>query len=86
MSLRKTLRREARVAFSRNAQPVWFRVAKWIVAIGISVRFRRARYFWWYLLGALGLALTIHLIWRWQTHGWTRPWGGWDDVEAAKQN
>ena len=86
MSIRDVMRREFRVAFSRRAQPFWFRVAKWIVAIGISVLLWGTPYFWLWILGALGLGLTVHFIWRWKTKGWTHPWGGWDDVEAGKHD
>jgi hypothetical protein len=79
------IRRELRVAFSGRAQPVWFRVAKWIVAVGISVLLWRRPSFWLWILGALSLGLTVHFVWRWKTKGWTRPWGGWDDIEAAKE-
>jgi hypothetical protein len=86
MSIKNAIRRELRVAFSRSAQPVWFRIAKWILAIGISMLLWTTPYFWLWILGALGLGLTVHLVWRWKTKGWTRPWGGWEDVEAAKQD
>jgi hypothetical protein len=86
MLMRNAIRRELRVAFSRKAQPVWFRVAKWILAVGISVLLWSTPYFWLWILGALGLGLTVHFVWRWKTKGWTRPWGGWEDVEAAKQD
>jgi hypothetical protein len=29
-------------------------------------------------------SIMIHLVYRWKTHGWTRPWGGWSDLEAAQ--
>jgi hypothetical protein len=83
MSIRHEIRREARVAFSKRAQPVWFRVVKWIVAIAVSVTLWRTAYFWWWLGGAIALGLTLHFIWRWKTEGWTKAWGGWDDVDAA---
>ena len=73
--MRNVMRRELRVAFSRKAQPIWFRILKWTVAIGISWLLWRTPYFWHWVLGALGLGLTVHLFWRWQTRGWTRPWG-----------
>ena len=84
MSMRNALRRELQVAFSRKAQPVWFRIAKWILAIGISLLLWSTPYFWLWVLGALSLALTVHFVWRWKTKGWTHPWGGWKDVEAAR--
>jgi hypothetical protein len=83
MSVGKSLKREVRVAFSRRAQPVWFRVLKWVIAFGISVILWRTPYFWLWIVGSLGLGLTVHVIWRWKTKGWTRPWGGWNDLEAA---
>jgi len=46
----------------------------------------RGSYFWFWILGALVLGLTVHLIWRWKTKGWTQPWGGWDDLEAADKD
>jgi hypothetical protein len=86
MSVKNSVRRELRVAFSRKAQPVWFRVVKWLLFIGISVLLWSTPYFWWWILGMLGLSLSVHLIWRWKTKGWTRPWRGWKDVEAARQD
>jgi hypothetical protein len=81
------LRRELRVAFSKNAQPVWFRIAKWLVFLtgfGWLWQSRRDQ-FWYWLTGALLAGLAVHSVWRWQTHGWTRPWGGWNDVETASK-
>ena len=31
-----TIKREVRVAFSRNAQPLWFRITKWVVFVGLT--------------------------------------------------
>jgi hypothetical protein len=80
------IKRELRVAFSKKAQPVWFRVAKWLVFLAsFSFLWRNKReQFWFWLVGAPLVGATVHGIWRWQTHGWTRPWGGWSDVEAAR--
>jgi len=85
MSIRKTFRREMRVAFSRHAQPLWFRVLKWMIVAGFIAFFWRQQYFWLWIVGALGLALTVHFIWRWKTKAWTHPWGGWSDVATAEQ-
>jgi hypothetical protein len=84
--MKNSARRELRVAFSRKAQPVWFRVVKWLLFIGISVLLWSTPYFWWWILGMSGLSLSVHFIWRWKTKGWTRSWGGWKDVEAARQD
>jgi hypothetical protein len=85
MSVRDTLAREARVAFSRRAQPHWFRVVKWIVIIAV-VRYLWDRpSFWWRIGGATVLAMALHLLWRVKTRAWTQPWGGWNDVDTAQR-
>jgi hypothetical protein len=85
-SARKAVRREVRVALSRRAQPIWFRILKWVILIVVGVMLWRTPYFWFCLLGALVLSLTLHFTWRWKTKGWTQPWGGWDDVETADKD
>jgi hypothetical protein len=83
--MRETIRREFRVASSRRAQPVWFRITKWLVFLGISAALLRTKYLWRWLLGATLASASVHLVWRWKTQGWTRPWGGWTDVEAGRR-
>ena len=82
--LRDALMLELRVALSPRAQPIWFRVLKWTITIGLVVYFWGAPGFWWWVAGALGVALTVHFVWRAKTKRWTQPWGGWKDVEAAR--
>ena len=82
--MRETIERELRVAFSRRAQPMWFRIAKWLVFLGLSAVLLRTGHLRQGLLGATLASLGVHLLWRWKTQGWTRPWGGWTDVEAAR--
>jgi len=83
VSLAHTLKREFRVAFSRRAQPVWFRVIKWAILITLTVRYWRSATYWWILLAVLVLGIPVHLFWRWKTKAWTQPWGGWSDVDAG---
>jgi hypothetical protein len=85
MSARRTVTREIRVAFSRRAQPVWFRLVKWTVFIAFVVVFRGHPSFWRWLMAAVAVSLTAHFVWRWKTKGWTRPWGGWNDVAAGRE-
>jgi hypothetical protein len=83
-ALTHSLRREARIAFSRKAQPVWFRIAKWIcLIIGVEL-FHNRPWFWWTLAGAAMAGLVPHLLYRWKTKRWTRAWGGWKDLEAGR--
>jgi len=71
--------REVQVAFSRRAQPVWFRALKWVLIVGATRRYRHTRAFRFWAVGLLIAACTLHLFYRWKTNVWTRAWGGWDD-------
>ena len=84
MSVRDAMMFEARVALSRKAQPIWFRVLKWALAIGVGWYFWRDPHFWWWTGATLGLAVAVHLIWRTKTKRWTQAWGGWSDLDVAR--
>ena len=73
------MKREIHVAFSRRAQPIWFRVLKWIGIIWATRRYRQKPGFWAWMLGLLGVALGLHFFYRSKTKGWTHAWGGWND-------
>ncbi|MEO6588482.1 MAG: hypothetical protein ABIP06_04050 [Pyrinomonadaceae bacterium] len=78
------VRRELRVAFSRRAQPVWFRILKWTcILTGVSLLHDRP-WFWWTLAGLAGLGTLVHFLYRRKTRTWTRAWGGWNDLEAGR--
>lgn len=78
------IRREFAVAFSRHAQPLCLRIVKWVVLIGVAVALRGTSYFWTWMLGLPMLGLAVHFFYRWKTHAWTRPWGGWNDLPSAR--
>lgn len=82
--MQNALKREMRVAFSTRVQPAWFRVTKWVIFLGMARALFRTRLFWRWTLGLPLLGLILHLFYRWQTRGWTRPWGGWNDVPEAR--
>jgi len=83
-TLAQALRREARVAFSRHAQPVWFRIVKWTcIVVGVAL-FHDQRWFWWTLASLATAGTLVHLLYRWKTKTWTRAWGGWNDLEAGR--
>ena len=86
MSVRETMRRETRVALSLKAQPVRFRVAKWLVLLSLGALLWRTRWFWHVVVGAIVVAIALHLLWRHKTQRWTRPWGGWDDLDAGRRD
>lgn len=82
--MKDMLKRELHVAFSKRAQPPAFRIIKWIVIVVLVTLFHRHRYFW-RGAGVLFLAaLALHLFYRRKTQCWTRPWGGWNDLDARK--
>ena len=81
----ETIGREIRVALSRKAQPIWFRIVKWVIAIGLTVLLWGTQFFWWWIIGAVLASLVVHFTWRWKTQGWTRPWGGWNDIAAGRK-
>ena len=77
-----TVQRELQVAFSLRVQPLWFRLIKWSIIIAAIARYRKRRWFPYMVGGALLAALSLHFFYRYKTQGWTRTWGGWDDVPA----
>ena len=83
-AFKAALRRECRVAFSPRAQPAWFRVAKWACIFAGVVLFHD-RAWLWVFFGGLALAgIPVHFLYRMKTKIWTRPWGGWNDLEAGR--
>lgn len=83
-SLPLILRHEIRVACSRHAQPVWFRLLKWTGLLTGVALFHDRRWFWG-MLAALAMAGTLlHIFYRWKTKTWTRAWGGWNDLAAGR--
>ena len=83
-ALAQALRREARVTFSLKAQPLWVRVLKWAILLPVCVRYHDAEWFWPVVALTSALALGVHLLYRIQTHTWTRSWGGWNDLAAGR--
>jgi 2-polyprenyl-6-methoxyphenol hydroxylase-like FAD-dependent oxidoreductase len=79
-----TVKRELRVAFSEERSPASLRVAKWIAILAVARRLSGTRWFWPWVLGLPLAGLATHLVYRHKTRGWTRPWGGWQDVEAGR--
>ncbi|EMJ94171.1 hypothetical protein [Leptospira alstonii] len=98
MSFLKTVRREAEVAFSKNAQALWFRIFKYVMLVCILYFFWGSRFLGPILLFILAASLSLHLWFRYKTSGWTKSYGLWDydknksaldsddDVDSKPQN
>jgi hypothetical protein len=84
--MKATVKHELRVAFSKKAQPVWFRIAKWVILIGAVIALWGKPALWWFVGGLTIAGLIVHFTWRWKTKGWTQPWLGWNDVKAGKDS
>jgi len=78
MSFSKILKREYEVAFSKNAQPLWFRILKYVLLGCFIYFFWNSKLFWIILTIVFILSLSLHFWYRFKTHGWTRSYGGWD--------
>jgi hypothetical protein len=77
MSLPKSVQRELEVAFSKDAQPVWFRIVKYIL-LGLLFYFLwGTKLLWIILLTLLTLGTPLHFWFRHKTKGWTKSYGMW---------
>jgi hypothetical protein len=78
MTLSKTTRREIEVAFSKHAQPIWFRIVKYLVLTCLIYFLWGTRLLWIILGSMLMIGLSLHLWYRYKTRGWTQSYGAWD--------
>jgi polyferredoxin len=80
----RSIRRELQIAFSKRTQPIWVRATKWAIFLGVAVVLYGSDFFVFWVVGLPFLGVLTHFLYRWKTHGWTRPWGGWNDVDAGR--
>jgi hypothetical protein len=78
--MRELLKKEWRVISSRERSPIPLRLLKWAVLLGVSWRLYGTRWFRAWILGLPTAGVATHLLYRYKTQGWTRPWGGWKDL------
>ena len=57
------------------------RLTKWTLFLVVAAALYQSRYFWLWTAGVLLLCIGIHLFYRWKTGGWTRAWGGWNELD-----
>jgi hypothetical protein len=73
----KTIKRELEVAFSKRSQPIWFRILKYILLVGILFFFWGTKLLWIILVTMFTSAMLLHFWYRYKTHGWTKSYGLW---------
>jgi hypothetical protein len=80
----ESIKRELRVIQNNNGSPVLQRIIKWAIFLSVARKLRGTR---WFLAWALGLPMTglaVHMFYRHKTDAWTKPWGGFKDVQGSK--
>lgn len=78
MPLKYALKRELEVAFSKHAQPVWFRIVKYLVIATMIYLLWGSPWLWIIFLILLAPSLGLHLWYRHKTQRWTKSYGGWN--------
>ena len=78
------MKRELRVVFSKKRSPIPLRVAKWVAVLAVAWRLYGTKWFWTWLLGLPLAGLATHLLYRRKTRRWSKPWGGWKDVQTGR--
>jgi hypothetical protein len=76
-----TIQREYRVAFSKGGQSRSIRIAKWTGFLVVAAALYGTSYFWLWTAGLPTVGIGIHFFYRWKTDGWTRAWGGWNELD-----
>ena len=82
----KKIKREIEVAFSKNAQPVWFRIFKYTILIVFIFIFWEEKLFWTILFIVFICSLLLHVWYRYKTKGWTMSYGGWKHEKNLPKN
>lgn len=77
MSFQKAFKRELQVAFSKESQPVWFRIIKYIVLGCFTYIFWGTDTLWISLLTLFVFGLSLHFWYRYKTNGWRKSYGMW---------
>lgn len=78
MAFSKIVKRELEVAFSKHAQPVWFRILKYIL-LGTALYLFWGNRLLWIILGVVFVfGMALHFWYRYKTKGWTQSYGLWN--------
>ncbi len=64
-----TIKRELEVAFSKDVQPIWFRIVKYILLGGLIYFVWGTKLLWIILLSLFVVGTSLHFWFRYKTHG-----------------
>jgi hypothetical protein len=78
MKLSPIVKREVEVAFSKHAQPIWFRIVKYIVLGGLFYVLWATPLLWIILGIIFVVSLALHFWYRHKTQRWTKSYGMWN--------
>jgi len=77
MTLHPAIKRELEVAFSKDAQPVWFRIVKYILLAALFYFLWGTRLLWIVFVSIVFMGTCLHFWFRYKTQGWTKSYGLW---------
>lgn len=77
MGFSKAVKREFEVAFSKQAQPIWFRIVKYLVLVFIAWVFWESDLLGTIFISLFTAGLCLHFWYRYKTHAWTKSYGLW---------
>lgn len=85
MRIPEIIRRELEIVFAKDAQPVWFRIAKYLLLALLIYLFWGSKIIWIIILTIVTFSLMVHFWFRYKTNGWTTSYGPWK-MDKAKRN
>ena len=77
MSFNKIIKRELQVAFDKHNQSTRVRIIKYVVLVLLIYFLWKSPKFWYGLIAATVILLSVHFFYRWKTKAWTKSFGGW---------
>ena len=84
MSFNKIIKRELEVAFDKHNQSPRVRIIKYAVLAALIYFFWKSPVFWYGLLAAIVLSLSVHFYYRRKTKAWSKSFGGWKHESERK--
>ena len=80
----ESIKRELRVIRNNNGSPVLQRIIKWAIFLSVARKLRGTRWFRAWAFGLPIMGIAVHMFYRHKTDAWTKPWGGFKEVQGSK--